>query len=142
MGTLRLSSRRRRSRILNIVDSSAWIEYFVDGPNASFFAKPIKDVESLLVPPVMILEVYRFVLRQRGRESALQAAASMRQATVVELDEGSAIEAAELGASNGLRLAESIIYASTLANDANLWTQDSDFEGLDAAEYRAKRGAL
>ena len=26
---------------MNVVDSSAWIEYLTDGPNASFFAKPI-----------------------------------------------------------------------------------------------------
>jgi toxin FitB len=123
---------------LNVVDSSGWIEYFVDGPNARFFAKPIKDVDALLVPSVIILEVYRFILRQRGRAQALQVVASMRQGAVLDLTEGLAIEAAELGATNTLPLADSIIYASTLANDAKLWTQDSDFEGLESVEYRPK----
>lgn len=127
---------------MNVVDSSGWIEFFVDGPNARFFAKPIEDVDSLLVPSVTILEVYRYVLRQRGRGPALQAAAAMRQGTVVDLDESLAIEAAELGASNGLPLADSIIYASTVVNDARLWTQDADFEGLDSVEYRSKPSAL
>ena len=127
---------------MNVVDSSAWIEFFVDGPNAGFFAKAVGDVEALLVPSVVVLEVYRYVLRQRGRKEALEAAAAIRQGRIIDLDEGLAIEAAELGASLRLPLADSIIYASALAHEATLWTQDSDFEGLEAVEYRAKRGAL
>ena len=124
---------------MNVVDSSGWVEFFTDGPNAKYFSKPIADIESLLVPSVILLEVYRYVLRNAGREAALQAAAAMRQGTVVDLDADLAIEAAELGASHGLPLADSIVYASTLANEARLWTQDSDFEGLDSVEYRPKR---
>ena len=127
---------------MNVVDSSAWIEFFVDGPNAGFLAKAVGDVEALLVPSVVVLEVYRYILRQRGMKEALEAAAAMRQGRIVDLDEGLAIEAAELGASLRLPLADSIIYASALANEATLWTQDSDFEGLEAVEYRAKRSAL
>lgn len=127
---------------MNVVDSSAWIEYFVDGPNARFFSKAVRDVEALLVPSVVILEVYRYVLRQRGREQALQAAAAMRQGRVVSLDEGLSIEAAELGASLRLPLADSIIYATTVTNDAILWTQDADFDGLEGVKYRAKRDAF
>lgn len=65
----------------------------------------------------------------------------MRQGRVVGLDEGLAIEAAELGASLKLRLADSVIYATTLANEAELWTQDADFEGLESVRFRAKRHA-
>jgi len=126
---------------MNVVDSSAWIEFFVDGRNARIFSKPVRDTSTLVVPSVTILEVYRYVLRQRNREQALQVVATMRQGTVVDLDESLAIEAAELGASRGLPLADSIIYATTLAHDATLWTQDAHFEGLDHVEYREKRGA-
>jgi len=126
---------------LNVIDSSAWIEYFVDGPNAGFFAKPVGDLEALLVPSVVILEVYRYILRHRGRQEALEAAAAMRQGRVVDLDESLAIEAAELGASYRLPLVDSIIYASAVANEATLWTQDADFDGLEGVQYRSKRGA-
>jgi predicted nucleic acid-binding protein len=126
---------------LNVVDSSAWIEFFVDGPNAQFFGKPVGDTPALVVPSVTILEVYRYVLRQQGREQALQAAAAMRQGRVIDLDQTLAIEAAELGASRGLPLADSIIYATALAHDATLWTQDSHFDGLEGVEFRSKRDA-
>ena len=124
---------------MNVVDSSGWVEYLVGGPNASFFQKPLNDVESLVVPSISIFEVYRYVLRERGREDALAVGASMRQARVLDLDEGLAIEAAELGASLRLPLADSIIYASALSVGATVWTQDVDFEGLEGVRYRAKR---
>ncbi len=127
---------------MNVVDSSGWIEFLVGGPNAGFFETPLNDVDELLVPSVIILEVYRYVLRKEGREKALSVAATMRQGRTIDLDVGLAIEAAELGASHGLPLADSIIYASTLTHEATLWTQDADFEGLDHVEYRSKRGAL
>ena len=126
---------------MNVVDSSGWVEYLVGGPNASFFEKPLNDVESLVVPSISILEVYRYVLRQRGREEALAVGASMRQGRVLDLDDGLAIEAAELGASLRLPLADSIIYATARLVGATLWTQDVDFEGLEGVKYRAKRRA-
>ena len=124
---------------MNVVDSSAWIEYFVNGSNARFFAGAIEAVDDLLVPSVCVQEVYRWVLPRRGRNAALQAAATMQQGRVVTLDGPLAIEAAELGASLGLPLADSIVYATALAHDAVVWTQDADFEGLDAVRYRGKK---
>ena len=126
---------------MNVVDSSAWIEFFVDGPNARFFSKAIRNVDALLVPSVVVLEVYRYVLRERGRQDALETAAALRQGRVIDLTQGLAIEAAELGASYGLPLTDSVIYATAVAHDATLWTQDSHFEGLDAVQYRSKRGS-
>ena len=79
------------------------------------------------------------LLRRVGREKALSVAATMLQGRVINLDAGLAIEAAELGASHGLPLADSIIYASALTYEATLWTQDADFDGLDHVEYRPQR---
>jgi len=124
---------------LNVVDSSAWIEFFVDGPDAAFFEAPIRDRETLLVPSITLLEVYRYVLRQRGREAALDVAAAMRQGRIVEVDTSLAMDAAELGVSLGLPLSDSVIYASTLHYGAVLWTQDSVFAGLQSVEYRSRK---
>ena len=127
---------------MNVVDSSGWIEYLVGGPNAGFFEGPLQDVENLLVPSISILEVYRWVLRERGREDALTVAAAMRQGRVLDLDDGLAVEAAELSASYGLPLADCVIYASAQSEDATLWTQDADFDGLEGVEYIPKERAL
>ena len=124
---------------MNVVDSSGWIEFLVGGPNAGFFETPLSVQDRLLVPSVIVLEVYRYVLRNEGRAKALSVAATMHQGRVIDLDTGLAIEAAELGASHGLPLADSIVYASALSHEATLWTQDADFDGLDHVEYRPKR---
>ena len=60
---------------LNLVDSSGWIEYFIDGPNAGHFADPLCDASRLVVPTVSVYEVFRVVLRRRGEDDALRVAA-------------------------------------------------------------------
>ena len=122
---------------MNVVDSSGWIEYLAGGGNAAFFREPIESEEPLLVPSLSLFEVYRHMLRHIGREEALNVVAAMRSAVLVELDDGLALEAAELSIETKLALADSIILATAYAHGAELWTQDSDFEGLEGVRYRA-----
>ncbi len=124
---------------MNVVDSSGWIEYLSGGPNASFFRRPIESDELLLVPSLSMFEVYRHMLRHIGREDALNVVAAMRTRVVVDLDDSLALEAAELSVERNLALADSIIVATAQANGAELWTQDSDFEGLEGVRYRRKK---
>jgi len=56
---------------MNVVDSSGWLEYFADGPNADFFASAIENTEELVVPSISIYEVFKRVLQQRDEEVAL-----------------------------------------------------------------------
>ncbi len=124
---------------MNVIDSSAWLEYFADGPNADFFAKPIEKPEQLLVPSITLLEVFKRVTQQRDDSAALQCVAVMQQGEVVDLDAALALRAAALGLRFKLPLADSIVYATAQAGNAVVWTQDSDFEGLPGVQFRAKR---
>ncbi len=125
---------------MNVVDSSAWLEYFADGPNAEDFAPIIKDAESLLVPSITVYEVFKRIREQRDSEVALRAVSQMRRGRVVDLDADLAVAAADLSAELQLPLADSVILATARLTQATLWTQDADFEGLDDVEYRAHRG--
>ena len=42
---------------MNVVDSSAWLEYFANGPNAEFFAPAIEKTTALIVPWLTLYEV-------------------------------------------------------------------------------------
>ena len=128
-----------RRRQLHVVDSSAWLTYLADAPGADAFAEVIEAPESLIVPAITILEVFKVVLRDRGESEALQAAALMQQGAVVPLDATLALAAAKLGVDHKLPLADSVIYATAQEAGAVLWTQDEHFEGLPGVEYRAKR---
>ena len=126
---------------MNVVDSSGWIEFALDGPNADVFQVPLTDVDHLIVPVISIFEVYRFVLRERGRQLALTLAASMRQGRVINLDAGVAVEAAELASTHSLPMADSIIYTVAQMHRATLWTQDADFRDLDGVRFVPSGGA-
>lgn len=123
---------------MNVVDSSAWLEYFADGPNAKFFAKAIEATDDLLVPSVTLLEVFKRVSQQRDDAAALQCVAVMQQSTVVDLDAALVLRAAALGLRLKLPMADSIVYATAQASGAQVWTQDTDFEGLPGVRFWRK----
>ena len=128
-----MSAGRTPSR--RVVDSSGWIEYLRNGPNAGAFAEPIEGKAEILVPAVALTEVVRFVLREAGEATALEVAAQMQQRTVIPLDRDVALEAARLGVVHRLPLADSIILATARLHAAEVWTQDADFDGLDDVHY-------
>jgi predicted nucleic acid-binding protein len=115
---------------MNVVDSSAWLEYFSDGPNASAFAKPIESTRSLLVPTLSLFELFKRVSQQRSEDEALRAIAVMEQGSVVDLDRATAIEAARLSILHRIAMPDSVMLATAQRHRATLWTQDSDFDGM------------
>jgi predicted nucleic acid-binding protein len=124
---------------VNLVDSSGWLEYFGAGPKAGYFARAIEGVDALLVPTIVLVEVCRRILQQRGEDEALQAAALLHQGHIVDLDSALALSAAQLGIAHKLPLADSIILATAKRFGATIWTMDGDFEGLPHVRYVAKR---
>ena len=120
---------------MNLVDSSGWLEFFSESKNASIFAKPIENLEALLVPSITITEVFKKILQTKNEPSALKAAAHMRQGRVVDLDTDLALSAAKIGYDLRLPLADSIILATARLYKAVLWTQDEDFKGLEGVRY-------
>ena len=123
---------------LNLVDSSGWIEFFTDGPNAGMFADPLSDAGRLVVPTVSVYEVFRVVLRRRGEDDALRAAALMSRGREIPLSSALALEAARLAHERGLAMADGIILATAGLTRATLWTQDVDFEGMPHVRYFPK----
>lgn len=124
---------------MNLVDSSGWLEYFADGPNADFFAPAIENVSGSVVPSISLYEVFKRVLQQRGESEALQAVAVMQQGAVVDLNAAIALNAASLSVALGLPMADSVILATARAHNATLWTQDEHFKGLENVQYVKKR---
>ncbi len=127
---------------MNVVDSSGWLEYFADGPNADFFAPVIENPAELVVPTVSLYEVFKRVLQQRDEGQALQAVALMQQGTVADFTAEIALGAAKLSLELRLPMADSIMLATARAHEALLWTQDAHFESMDGVRYvRARMSA-
>ena len=123
---------------MNIVDSSGWLEYFADAPNAEFFAPAIENGPELLVPTVSLYEVFKRVLQQVGEDKALQVVSFMMQGQVVELDVVLAINATKLSHQFKIPMADSMILATAHHHGAVLWTQDADFATIPDVQYIPK----
>ena len=121
---------------MNVVDSSAWLEYLAAGPNAGYFAEAIEHIEELIVPTISLYEVFKRIVQQRSENEALQVIAVMQQAKVAELDARIALSAARISIDHKLPLADSVILATARVNDAILWTQDSHFQGIANVRYK------
>jgi predicted nucleic acid-binding protein len=124
---------------MNVVDSSGWLEYFADAPNADFFAPAIENASELVVPSLSIYEVFKRVLQQRGEDDALQAVGVMAQGLIVDLNMEIAINAAKISVELRLPMADSIILATARAYSATFWTQDADFQNIEGVQYVEKR---
>jgi predicted nucleic acid-binding protein len=123
---------------MNVVDSSGWLEYFADGPNADFFAGAIEDPSQLVVPSISIYEVFKRVIQQRSEADALQTIAAMMQGELADLDALLALKAAKLSIDLALPMADSVMLATARAHNATLWTQDADFRGVSGVQYVEK----
>ena len=126
---------------MNVVDSSSWLEYFANGPNAEFFAPAIEKTEELLIPTLTLYEVYKHVYQQRDERAALHAVALMQQGTVVDLDAPIALLAARLSMEHWLPMADSVILATARSYTAVLWTQNADFKDVPGVEYRKHKSS-
>jgi len=124
---------------MNVVDSSGWIEYFINGPNADLFASPIQDTENLIVPTICLYDVFKRVLLVLGDDKALKTIGQMSLGTFKVLDRNIAMRAAQISLEIKLAMADSIILATARGFNATLWTQDEHFKDLEGVRYIEKK---
>ena len=123
---------------MNIIDSSGWLEYFSDGPNAIHYLPPLNDPSTLIVPVITIYEVFKVVLREFAENEALQSVAAMQKGKIIDLTANIAMNASMLSLQHNLPMADSIILATARAYRCVIWTQDSDFRNIEGVKYFSK----
>ena len=124
---------------MNVIDSSGWLEYFISGINANFFAPVIEDTPNIIVPTISIFEVFKRILFEKNRDDALEAVAVMYDCRIIDLDREIALVAAELSFELKLPMADSLILATARSYAAILWTQDEHFKDLPGVKYIKKQ---
>jgi len=118
---------------LVLVDSSGWVEFLGDGPLAEKFAPYFEREESLLVPVVVLYEVYKKLLSAQGSAAADRFLSAALRARVVPLDERLALLAARISVDRRLAMADAMIYATAMVAGAHLVTSDAHFLSLPGA---------
>jgi len=121
-----------------ILDSSCWLEYFLDGKSADQYAPSIENNGEIIIPAIVLHEVFKVVMRASNEDSALAAAGVLQQFPVIPVDENIAMYSVKLGQEHGLAMADSMILATAQIHHATLWTQDADFRNLPGVKYFEK----
>lgn len=121
-----------------LVDSFGWIEFFTDGPLAGEYAKYLQRPSEVIVPTIVLYEVYKKIKNEKSEEAALVAVATMQNAQVVPLTEELSLSAADASLSHKLAMADAIVYASAIQQGAGLVTSDKDLKGLPHVTYFPK----
>jgi predicted nucleic acid-binding protein len=117
---------------LFLVDSSGWIEFLADGPLADRFAPYFEREDKLVVPVIVLYEVYKKLLSAGGSAADRFLSAALRS-RVAAMDERLAFSAARISLDLRLAMADAMIYATALAAGAQIITSDSHFQGLPQA---------
>jgi predicted nucleic acid-binding protein len=114
-----------------LIDSCGWIEFLADGTKAGEYEQYFQEGEGIVTPTIVVYEVYKKVLRERGRDVAVIVAALMNNTRVVELSESLSLLAAGLSVEYGLPMADAIVYATAKALECQVVTGDRHFADLD-----------
>ena len=116
-----------------IVDSSGWIEFMGEGPKADAFAAYLNSQEQiLLLPSIIVFEVYKKLYRERGKGLAdrfFSHAVSFGE-RLIPLNLELSVKAAVESADNHLPMADAIIYVTARHLGARLVTSDTHFANL------------
>ena len=123
-----------------LIDSYGWIEYFGDGPLADSYAPFTENsnAENTVTPTIVVYEVYRKIKNTKGEQKALEAYAQMSQTKIIELNSVLSLEAADIGLTTGLGMADSIIVATAKAYNAEIITSDKHLKDIKRVKFISK----
>ncbi len=121
-----------------IVDSCGWLEWFTDSKLAAKYEKYLVDQSKILMPSIILYEVYKILKREVGEDKALLATGYMKNSTIIPLDDTLALAAADVALQERLAMADAIIIATARQNNCNVITSDIDLKDQSCATYIPK----
>ena len=132
--------------VLYLLDTSALLTFIEDEPGSDRMEEVLKDAAILLPWPVL-METYYITLQEKDRAEADRRYALIRQLRAEILwamDEPILLTAARLKAEHHVSLADAVVAAFAIRNNAVLIHKDPEFDALagllamEALPYKAK----
>ena len=122
-----------------IVDSCGWLEWFTDGKLANQYKEYLVSPDNILMPAIILYEVYKILKREVGEEKALLAAGYMKNSTVIPFDDTLALVAADVALQEKLAMADAIIVAISRVHNCKIISSDADLKELSNVNYIPKQ---
>ncbi len=113
-----------------VLDSSAWIEIFNEGPLSKICLKELRSADRVSVPTLVFFEVYKKIASCRSEDHALAAVAALSQHEISDMTREIALSAADISLELKLPMADSLVLAHAWHSAATLVTLDNDFSGI------------
>ena len=123
---------------MNIVDTSLWLEYFAGTILDKSIIDALTKSNELYVPTLCLYEVRKKFLNDDDVAKAVTAIEIMKNGIVISINSEIALLASDVSKQYKLPLADSIIYATAVLYDSEIYTQDRHFQNLDRIHYFAK----
>jgi predicted nucleic acid-binding protein len=101
-------------------------------------APVIENPGELLVPTIILYEVYKKLLAEKNEEYALNVVSYMQAGKIIELNSGLSLSAAQISRKHKLPMADSIIYATSLHYSAVIFSCDKHFKNIPDIRYFPK----
>jgi len=121
-----------------IVDSCGWLEWFTNGKLADSYERYLADQNNMLLPAIVLYEVYKILKREAGEEKALLACGYMKNSPVIPADEVLALAAADIALQEKLAMADAIVLATAHLNNCTVITSDADLKNKPCVKYIEK----
>lgn len=119
-----------------VIDSYAWIEYFMGSKTGENARAILENSEEKITPSICLAEVYAKTLKVENQETAEKQRAFIKEkSSLAYLDESIAVESAKVQVRlkkeiDGWGLADSIVYATAIVKKADVVTGDEHFRKL------------
>ena len=121
-----------------LVDSVGWIDFLSDGPLASQYEKHLHSMSEVVVPTIVLYEVYKKFRREQNEKVALMVFVKMQMGQLIHLTEQLALQAADVALQFRLSMVDAIVYATALQEKAKVVTSDKDLKDLPEVIYYQK----
>ena len=118
-----------------IVDSCGWLEWFSNGPLSEVYGRYVANLPKILMPGIVLYEVYKIIKRDVGEDKALLAIGYMKNALMVLPDESLLLKAADISLEHHLAMADAMVYAVAVTHNCTLYTSDADLKNLPLVSY-------
>lgn len=121
-----------------IVDSCGWLEWFANGELADQYREHLTDTDNILLPTIILYEVYKILKRELSEEKALLAVGYMKKSKLIPFDDNLALIAADISLDGKLAMADAIIVATAQVQGCEIISSDADLKNQANVQYIKK----